>query len=266
MREGKMTSFMGIDIGSCTSKGVITENGTLSVYHILQSGINYRQAAQTLRDELLKKANLTQEEITATVTTGHGGDDIPFGDRQVADMRCCARGINRIFPAARTVIDVQAQFTQIIKISEKGQVVNFVVSEKCAAGSGSFLDIVANVLQIELDEVGPLSLKSESPVAFTTGCAVFGESEAVSRVAEGALKEDILAGIHKALAEKISSLVDRVGMEEQCVISGGGGLNIGLISKIQESLGISLLVPPQPQIVNAYGAAIIAEEEFNKGG
>lgn len=261
-----MTSFMGIDIGSCTSKGVITENGTLSVYHILQSGINYRQAAQTLRDELLKKANLTQEEITATVTTGHGGDDIPFGDRQIADMRCCARGINRIFPAVRTVIDVQAQFTQIIKISEKGQVVNFVVSEKCAAGSGSFLDIVANVLQIELDEVGPLSLKSESPVAFTTGCAVFGESEAVSRVAEGALKEDILAGIHKALAEKISSLVDRVGMEEQCVISGGGGLNIGLISKIQESLGISLLVPPQPQIVNAYGAAIIAEEEFNKGG
>jgi (R)-2-hydroxyacyl-CoA dehydratese activating ATPase len=261
-----MSLFMGIDIGSCTSKGVITENGTLSVYHILQSGINYKQAAQTLREELLKQANLTQHEITATVTTGHGGDDIPFGDRQVADMRCCARGINRIFPEARTVIDVQAQFTQIIKISEKGQVVNFVVSEKCAAGSGSFLDIVANVLQIELDEAGPLSLKSENPVAFTTGCAVFGESEAVSRVAEGALKEDILAGIHKALAEKISSLVDRVGLEEKCVISGGGGLNIGLIKKIEESLGIVLLVPPQPQIVNAYGAAIIAEEEFNKGG
>jgi predicted CoA-substrate-specific enzyme activase len=261
-----MSRFMGIDIGSCTSKGVVTENGTPSVYHILQSGINYRQVARTLRDELLEKANLKQEQISCTVTTGHGGDEIPFSDRQVADMRCCARGINRIFPAARTVIDVQAQFTQIIKISEKGQVVNFVVSEKCAAGSGSFLDIVANVLQIELDEVGPLSLKSENPVAFTTGCAVFGESEAVSRVAEGALKEDILAGIHKALAEKIASLVDRVGLEEKCVISGGGGLNIGLIRKIEESLGISLLVPPQPQIVNAYGAAIIAEEEFNKGG
>ena len=265
MRRNEMAWFMGIDIGSCTSKGVITVNGTLSVYHILQSGINYKQAAQTLREELLKKAELSQEEMTATVTTGHGGDDIPFGDWQIADMRCCARGINRIFPAARTVIDVQAQFTQIIKISEKGQVVNFVVSEKCAAGSGSFLDIVANVLQIELDEVGPLSLKSENPVAFTTGCAVFGESEAVSRVAEGALKEDILAGIHKALAEKISSLVDRVSLEERCVISGGGGLNIGLIKKIEESLGISLLVPPQPQIVNAYGAAIIAEEEYNKG-
>jgi predicted CoA-substrate-specific enzyme activase len=260
-----MTRFMGIDIGSCTSKGVISENGTLSVYHIMQSGINYRQTALTLRTELLEKANIAQEEITCTVTTGHGGNDIPFGDLQVTDMRCCARGINRIFPEARTVIDVQGQFSQIIKISEKGKVVNFVVSEKCAAGSGSFLDIVANVLQIELDEVGPLSLKSENPVSFTTGCAVFGESEAVSRVAEGALKEDILAGIHKALAEKISTLIDRVGLEKQCVISGGGGLNIGLIRKIEESLGISLLVPPQPQIVNAYGAAIIAEEEFSKG-
>jgi predicted CoA-substrate-specific enzyme activase len=261
-----MARFMGIDIGSCTSKGVITDNGTLSVFHIVQSGINYKQTAQTLREELLKKANVVYEEITATVTTGHGGNDISFGNLQVADMRCCARGINRIFPSARTVIDVQGQFTQIIKISEKGQVVNFVVSEKCAAGSGSFLDIVANVLQIELDEVGPLSLKSENPVTFTTGCAVFGESEAVSRVAEGSRKEDILAGIHKALADKITSLVDRVGMEEKCVISGGGGLNIGLIRKIEDSLGISLLVPPQPQIVNAYGAAIIAEEEFNKGG
>lgn len=257
---------MGIDIGSCTSKGVITENGAFSVYHILQSGINYRQTAQTLREELLKKANLAQEQITCTVTTGHGGSDISFGNLQVTDMRCCARGINSIFPAARTVIDVQGQFTQIIKISEKGRVVNFVVSEKCAAGSGSFLDIVANVLQIKLEEVGPLSIKSENPVAFTTGCAVFGESEAVSRVAEGALKEDILAGIHKALADKIAALVDRVSLEEKCVITGGGGLNIGLIKKIEDSLGVSLLVPPQPQIVNAYGAAIIAEEEFNKGG
>ena len=261
-----MSRFMGIDIGSCTSKGVITEDGTLSVYHIMQSGINYRQTAQTLGDELLAKANLAQEQITYTVTTGHGGNDIPFGDQQVTDMRCCARGINRVFPEARTVIDVQAHFTQVIKISEKGHVVNFVVSEKCAAGSGSFLDIVANVLQVELDDVGPLSLKSDNPVTFTTGCAVFGESEAVSSVAEGALREDILAGIHKALADKIATLVDRVSLEEKCVISGGGGLNIGLIRKLEDSLGVSLLVPPEPQIVNAYGAAIIAEEEFNKGG
>jgi predicted CoA-substrate-specific enzyme activase len=259
-----MARFMGIDIGSCTSKGVITENGKLSAYHLLQSGINYRQTARKLREELLAKADLEQEDITDTVITGHGGTDMPFSSTQVTDIRCCARGVNSIFPSARTIIDVQGQFTQVIRISDKGQVINFVASEKCAAGSGSFLDIVANVLQVELDDIGPLSLRSENPVAFTTGCAVFGESEAISRVAEGMSKEDILAGIHKALADKIASLVERIGLEEKCVISGGGGLNIGLIAKIEDNLGISLLVPPQPQIVNAFGAAILAEEEFSK--
>lgn len=255
---------MGIDIGSCTSKGVITEDGKLSVYHLLQSGINYRQTAQKLRKVLLAKADLVQEDITSTITTGHGGSNIPFGHQQVADIRCCARGINSVFPSARTVIDVQGQFTQAIRLNDRGQVINFVVSEKCAAGSGSFLDVIANVLQIELSDVGSLSLKSENPVVFTTGCAVFGESEAISRVAEGISKEDILAGIHKALADKIASLIDRVGLEEKCVISGGGALNVGLIRKVEDNLGVSLLVPPQPQVINAFGAAIIAEEEFNK--
>jgi predicted CoA-substrate-specific enzyme activase len=259
-----MVWFMGIDIGSGTSKGVITRDGKLLVYHLLPSGVNYKKTAHRLREELLEKAGLTQEDISFTVTTGHGGGIIPFSEQHIADIRCCGRGINSVFPSVRTVIDVQGQYSQVIRLNGRGQVTNFVVSEKCAAGSGRFLDVVANVLQIELNDIGPLSLKSKNPVAFTTGCAVFGESEAISRVAEGISKEDILAGIHKALADKISSLVDRVGLEEQCAISGGGGLNIGLIKKIEDNLGVQLLVPPQPQIINALGAAIMAEEEFNK--
>ena len=259
-----MAWLMGIDIGSGTSKGVITKDGKLVVYHLLTSGVNYRQTAQRLREELLTKAGLLKEDIAYTVTTGHGGSVIPFGNQQVADMRCCGRGINNVFSSVRTVIDVQGQFSQVIRLNDMGQVINFAVSEKCAAGSGRFLDVVANVLQVELKDVGSLSLKSENPVVFTTGCAVFGESEAVSRVAEGISKEDILAGIHKALADKISALVDKVGLEEQCAISGGGGLNVGLIKKVEENLGVQLLVPPQPQLINAFGAAIMAEGELNK--
>jgi len=150
----------------------------------------------------------------------------------------------------------------VIRINKEGQVTNFVVSEKCAAGSGRFLEIIANVLRIDLKNVGPLSLKSTNPVTFTTGCAVFGESEAISRVSEGISKEDILAGVHKALADKLSTLVDRVGLEEQCAISGGGGLNVGLIHSLEEKLGIQLLVPSQPQFITALGAAIMAEESF----
>jgi predicted CoA-substrate-specific enzyme activase len=254
-----MTWFMGIDIGSSTSKGVITENGSLSAYHLLPSGVNYRAAAQKLRDELLAKAGLQAEDIVRTITTGHGKDIIPFDNQHVADMQSCAKGINRIFPLVRTVIDVQGQSSQVIKLNEKGEVVNFIVSEICAGGSGRFIEVIANVLQVRLEDIGPLSLRSKSPVAFTTGCAVFGESEAISRVAEGFSKEDILAGVHSSLASKISALVVRLGLEEPCAISGGGGLNVGLVKRIEE-LGFQLLVPPQPQLVNALGAAIIASE------
>jgi len=255
-----MAWFMGIDIGSGTSKGVITKDGELEAHHLLTSGVNYRMTAQRLREELLAKAGLLAEDIACIVTTGHSVGSITFGNQHVADIRCCAKGISHVFPSVRTVIDVQRESSQVIRLDEKGEVINFVVSEICAGGSGYFLEVISNVLQLELKDIGPLSLKSENPVTFTTGCAVFGESEAISRVSEGTSKEDILAGVHKALVGKISSLADRVGLEEPCAISGGGGLNVGLIKRL-EKLGFQLLVPPQPQLVNALGAAIMAEEQ-----
>ncbi len=259
-----MAWLMGIDIGSRTSKGVIAQDGKLSAYRFLPSGSNYRVTAERLREELLAKAGLLPEDIAYTVATGQGAGSVPFSNRDVDDIRCCARGINRIFPSARTVIDVQSQTTQVIRLSEKGQVINYAASEKCAAGSGRFFEVIANVLQVKLEDIGPLSLESKNPVTFSTGCVVFGESEAVSRVSEGIPKEDILAGVHKALADKISNFVARVGLEEQCTISGGGALNIGLVKTLEERLGIKLLVPPQPRLVTALGAAVIAEEEMAK--
>jgi predicted CoA-substrate-specific enzyme activase len=255
-----MAWFVGIDIGSGTSKGVITRDGEIEAYHLLASGVNYRMAAQTLKDELLARAGLSAENITSIVTTGHGDGIIPFSNQHVADMRCCAKGINRIFPSARMVIDVQGQSSQVMQLDDRGQVVNFAISDMCAGGSGRFLEIIANVLQLKLEDIGPLSLESENPVTFTTGCAVFGESEAISRVSEGIPKEDILAGVHRALAGAVFALVNKVGLKEPCAISGGGGLNIGLIKRLNE-LGVQLLVPPQPQLINALGAAMIAEEQ-----
>ncbi len=260
-----MAYYMGIDIGSGTSKGVITKDGELLAYHLLPSGVNYRASAEKLREELLAKSGLATEDFAYVAATGQGAGNVDFSNQQVTDIRCCARGINRLFPSVRTIIDVQAQSSQVIRLSESGQVINFVVSEKCAAGSGRFLEVIANVLQVELKDIGALSLKAKSPVSFTTGCAVFGESEAISRVAEGSAKEDILAGVHRALADKISALVERVGLEENCAISGGGGLDTGLIKSVEEKLGIKLLVPPQPQMVTAFGAAIMAGEMAEGG-
>jgi predicted CoA-substrate-specific enzyme activase len=255
-----MAYFMGIDVGSRTTKGVIAQGSRVKTHQVIFSGNNYREAAEKIREGLLSKAGLSAEDIVHTVVTGQQVENLSFTFHKASDTRCCARGINSLFPEVRTVIDVQGQSTQVIRVSDKGKVVNFVVSERCAAGSGRFLEIIANVLRINLEDIGPLSLKSQNLVAFTTSCAVFGESEAISRVAEGTSKEDILAGVHKALSSKISTLMDRVGLEERCAISGGGGLDVGLIKSVEQELDLKLLVPPKPELVSALGAAIIAQE------
>ena len=253
-----MTWFMGIDIGSVYSKGVIIGDSKPAAYHVIPSGANYQTAAETIKQELLRQLNLSQNDIADTVATGTGATNVPFASRQVSDIVCTARGINSIFPQVRTAIEVAGQSTKAIRINEQGMVTNFTVSEKCAAGSGRFIEVIANVLRINLKDFGPLSLKSKQPVTFGTGCAVFGESEAVTRVAEGNPKEDIAAGVNKALASKISSLVKKIKLEEPCAICGGGALNTGLIKTVEQEMNIKLLVPAQPQIVTALGAAVTA--------
>lgn len=249
---------MGIDIGSAYSKGAIIKDCELVAYCVIPSRANYQTAAETISKELLKKATLTQADITDIVATGTGAANVTFASHSASEFVCTARGINNIFPKARTVIEVAAQSTKVIKVNEHGAVTNFTVSEKCAAGSGRFIEVIANVLRIDLRDFGSQSLKSAQPVTFGTGCAVFGESEAVTRVAEGIPKEDIAAGVNQALASKITSLVKRVKLEEPCAICGGGALNIGLIKTLERELNTRLLVPTQPQIVTALGAAIIA--------
>ncbi|MFQ5924548.1 MAG: acyl-CoA dehydratase activase [Dehalococcoidia bacterium] len=255
-----MAFFAGIDVGSVTTKVVITRDSELTAYHVIPSGANYKMAAQKAMEEVLAKAGLSLEDIAYIVATGYGAGNVEFANQQVTDITCCAKGVNRLFPAVRTIIDIGGQASKAIRVNAEGRTTNFVVTEKCAAGSGRFLQIIARVLQIELGEVGPLSLQAKKPVIYTTACAVFGESEAISRVAEGTPKEDILAGVHNAMALKIYSLVNGVGLEEECAIAGGGALDVGLVKRLEEKIGVHLLVPPQPQIMAALGAALMAEE------
>jgi len=253
-----MAWFMGIDIGSMYTKGVLTNGDDIAAAAVSLSGNNYRRTAEKIRKELLQQARVPGHARTMTVATGSGAANARFADETVSDLVCTARGVHRVFPQARTVIEVAGQATKVMRIDGQGRVTNFAVSEKCAAGSGRFVEVIANVLRIDLADFGPLSLLSQSPVAFSTGCAVFGESEAVTRVAQGASKEDIAAGVNRALADKVASMVKKVRLEEPCAICGGGALNVGLIRMAEQRLGIRLLVPPQPQIVAALGAAITA--------
>jgi predicted CoA-substrate-specific enzyme activase len=250
--------FMGIDIGSAYSKGVITRDLELFASHIIKSGADYRKSAEAIRAELIRKADLTQNDIANTVATGYGADNVYFASQTASDIVCTARGINKVFPQARTVIDVASQSTRVIRLNEEGIVTNFTASEKCAAGSGRFIEVIANVLRINLTDFSPLAARSRSPITFGTGCAVFGESEAITRISEGIPKEDIAAGVNKALASKISSLIKKIKLDEPCALCGGGALNTSLVKTIESELNTSLLVPPQPQIIAALGAAIVA--------
>jgi predicted CoA-substrate-specific enzyme activase len=253
-----MSWFMGIDIGSAYSKGAIIKDFQLVASHIIISGANYRTSAEVIGTELIRKGNLTQDDIANTVATGSGADNVYFASQKASDIVCTARGMNNVFPQARTVIDVASQSTRVIRLNEEGIVTNFTVSEKCAAGGGRFIEVIANVLRIDLSDFSPLAARSSTPITFSTGCAVFGESEAITRISEGTPKEDIAAGANKALASKISSLVKKLRLEEPCAICGGGALNTALVKTIESELNTNLLVPLYPQLITALGAAIIA--------
>ncbi len=253
-----MSWFVGIDIGSAYSKGVMTGDFKLVASHIIKSGADYRKAAEALRTELTRKVNVTQKDIANTVATGSGADNVYFASQKASDIVCTARGINNVFPQARTVIDIASQSSKVIRLNEEGIVINFTASEKCAAGGGRFIEVIANVLRMNLSDFSPLAARSSSPITFSTGCAVFGESEVVTRISEGIPKQDIAAGVNKALASNISSLVKKLKLEEPCAVCGGGALNTALIKLIESELNTNLLVPPQPQLITALGAAIIA--------
>jgi (R)-2-hydroxyacyl-CoA dehydratese activating ATPase len=255
-----MNYYLGIDIGSINSKGIILSEDEILAHLTLPSGINYSLAAEQLLTGLLNKSGLNRKDIKYTVATGQGSASVTCRDKSVVDMRCCARGINSLFPAARTVIDIEGQGTLVMRLGGAGQIAGFLTSEKCASGSGYFLEMISNVLQIPLQELGPLSLKSNNPVTFTTACAVFGESEAVSRIAEGVPAEDVVEGVHKAMAEKIGAMFERLGLEKPCAICGGGALDGGLVKMLEDVIKVRLLVPESPQLVTALGAALFARE------
>lgn len=260
-----MSWFIGIDIGSAYSKGVLSRDSELVAWHIILSGANYRTSAETLMTELIRRVSLTQDDIASVVATGSGAESVHSARQKVSDIVCTARGIHSIFPQARTVIDVASLSSKAIRLNEEGMVTNFTISEKCAAGGGRFIEVIANVLRIDLSDFGPLSARSQNPITFGTGCAVFGESEAITRVSEGIPKEDIAAGVNKALARNISSLAKKLRLEEPCAICGGGALNAALIKVVETELHIGLLVPPHPQIITAYGAAISARAAATPG-
>jgi predicted CoA-substrate-specific enzyme activase len=255
-----MIYVAGVDIGSVFSKVTIS-SGEFKAYHIMFSGRNYKSTADQAMKKVLAKASLSSNDIIYVVATGYGASNVSFANETITEISCQAKGVSYLFPSVRTAIDIGGQFTRVFKVDDRGRAIAFVLSEKCASGSGRLLQVIARILQMDFMEIGPQSFKSQERVDFNTGCAVFAESEAISRIAEGTSKEDILAGIHRAMAAKTLNLAERVGLTPDCALLGGGAKDIGLVKSIEDILELSILVPEEPQSVTSLGAALIAGEK-----
>lgn len=257
-----MTWTCGIDVGAASTKAVLVKDGKPYLFHQVSSGHNYKETSVWVLKEVLTKGNLTQNDISRTYATGCGATQVTADNGTVGELACCAQGVHYLLPGVRTVIEVGDRGTKVLRVNEKGKAIKFVMSERCASGCGRFLTIVARVLQLNIQDVGALSLTARNPVPFASGCAVFGESEAISRVAEGTPMENILAGVHTAMAAKIATMVERVGLEGPCAMVGGGALDKGLLNQVENKIGEKLHIPDLPQFTVAVGAALHAEERL----
>jgi predicted CoA-substrate-specific enzyme activase len=254
--------FAGIDIGSTMTKVVIMKAGIISSV-IGPTGAEQRRLADRVMKKGLQEANLSFSSITYLVATGYGRLNVPFADKQVTEISCHAKGAGFFFPEAKTVIDIGGQDSKAINI-EKGRPVDFVMNDKCAAGSGRFLEIIADGLGITLEEMAELSLKSNHPIKIGSLCTVFAEQEVVGKLAEGAPLTDLIAGIHQALASRVASMAKKLKLADDVVVTGGGAKNRGLVKALSDALGHHLLVPSEPLLTGAIGAALLGRDIAQK--
>jgi predicted CoA-substrate-specific enzyme activase len=273
---------MGIDIGSRSSKCVILEDGELLTYGTVETGPDILKTAQAVVEAAVQRRagkwgeyrmrlpekkvdHLKIEDMAYIVSTGYGRAIVPFAHRNVTEITCHCRGAQWFVPGVSTILDVGGQDTKGIRVGAKGDVADFAMNDKCAAGTGRFMEIVAEVLHVPLPEIGPLSLKSTRALPFSTTCAAFGRGAAVAMMKEGERKEDILAGLHEAIATRVTALVKKVGIADKFAITGGIGRNVGLVGKIEQKIGgLKVALPQEPMIVGALGAALFALDRAKK--
>ncbi len=253
----------GIDIGSITTEALLfdKEKGVVS-YTILPTGADSKKTAETALEKALAQPSKGVSDVSYVIATGCGRKRAPFANSATTEITCIAKGVNFLFPKARTIIDIGGQDTKVIRIDEKGRVTEFEMNDKCAAGTGRFIEVMAKALNVDLDQIGDLSLKFNKELAISSICTVFAESEVISLVSEGEALEDILYGIHKAIAGRTMGLMNRLGgAEGEVVMTGGVAKNSGVVKALENTLNTKLTIYAEPQIIGALGAAIIASEK-----
>jgi benzoyl-CoA reductase subunit D len=254
----------GIDMGRKNIHVVILRDGKIIARGLAQSGIKKEQAAEDAFDNSLKSAELTRDDVECIVATGSASKRVPFITEAVPDAVADACGVIKVIPSARTIVSIGAEESRVIKVSPEGRVLDFAVNDKCASGTGIFVDAMARALEISVDEMARISLKSTASISLDAQCAVFGESEVVSLIHAKTPKQDIARAVHDSIAGRISSLVRIIGLEKDIAMIGGVANNMGIVDSLKRDIGIEVIVPDKPDYIGALGAALIAEQKIRE--
>ena len=254
---------MGIDSGSTSTNAVIMDRDrNIKAFAVVRTGAKSGQSAQKILEEVLEKAGLKREDISWIVSTGYGRVSIPFADENVTEISCHGRGAHYFNPNVRTILDIGGQDSKAIHLSSTGEVTDFVMNDKCAAGTGRFLEMIARSLEMEIGELGPAALQSTENIEITSMCSVFAESEVISLIAQNKEKADIANGVCHSIANKSYSLMKRVGLDPEFMMTGGVAKNPGVVRAVEEKIGAKLYICPEPEIVGAVGAALYALDQI----
>jgi benzoyl-CoA reductase subunit D len=260
-----MAITAGIDMGIQTVKVVVLKDGVVAARIKAFSGFEPTKSAEQAFDEAIRAAKVKKEEAIQVLATGSGMDMAPYAKGNVSIMGADAKAAVFLFPSARTVIDVGAEEARAVKCDERGVMLDFVLNERCAAGAGTFIEAMARALEVKLEDMGPLSLKAERASPINASCVIFGESDVVSLIHRQESKPEIARAVFDAMADRISSMVHRLGINPDVVLVGGVAKDVGFIESLKRKLGINILVPEYPEYVGALGAALAAEARA-KGG
>lgn len=249
---------IGIDLGTQSVKAVLLKDNAVLSRSQAFSGFDPAKTAEQAVAEALKKAQLTLKDVQHVTATGSGMDMAPYANSTISMMSADAKAGVHLFPKARTIIDVGAEEARAVKCDEKGVMIDFVVNERCAAGAGAFIEAMARALEVKMDEMGPLSLKAERASPINATCVIFGESDVVSLIHRQESKPEIARAIFDAMADRVSSMVYRLGVNPDVVLVGGVAKDVGFVASLKRKLGIDILIPECPEFVGALGAALVA--------
>lgn len=251
---------LGMDIGSITTKAAVMDDGKLLGTKVVFTGYNAEKAGQRVMEELLNELNLSSDSMDKIVSTGYGRNSVKIADKAITEITCHAKGAHFLNPHIRSIIDIGGQDSKTIVIDETGKVKDFAMNDKCAAGTGRFLEVMARALEVALDEFGDISYSAEKPAKISSLCTVFAESEVISLISKGEERHNIIAGIHESIAARVGAMAHRVGVKEPVMMTGGVAKNQGVVRALEDKLGLSIEVSENAQENGAIGAAVLAAE------